>query len=233
MYVGHYELELESIPVIESRVEEPETFGEYIRKLRMLKGWSQKELANRIVTRPETIVNWEKGQHTPQRKTIPKLIKVLDGDPWEAVNFDGVLTDNRVWVDADGRELVAANRSDGWGIARLKEAGVRIVVFSTETNPVVTARCEKLGIEVFQGLDNKAETVKSFLLQEKIDSGATIFVGNDENDIPTFPLVGCAIVVGDAHSRAKSQADFVLKSQGGYGAVREICDRILAQMEAK
>jgi transcriptional regulator with XRE-family HTH domain len=95
VYVGHYELELESIPVIEFRIEEPETLGEYIRKLRMLNGWSQKELANRIVARPETIVNWEKGQHTPQRKTIPKLIGTLDADPWEAIRFDGVITERQ------------------------------------------------------------------------------------------------------------------------------------------
>lgn len=96
MYVGHYELELESIPVIEFRVEEPETFGEYIRKLRILKGWSQQELAQSIGTHPEVIVNWEKGRHIPQRRTIPKLIRTLDSDPWEAIKFDGVLIE-RQW----------------------------------------------------------------------------------------------------------------------------------------
>jgi len=95
VYVGHYELELESIPVIEFRIEEPETLGEYIRKLRILKGWSQQELARSIGTHPETIVNWENGQHTPQRKTLPKLIKVVDGDPWKAIEFDGVLTERQ------------------------------------------------------------------------------------------------------------------------------------------
>jgi N-acylneuraminate cytidylyltransferase len=157
---------------------------------------------------------------------LPKDIELL------LLDFDGVLTDNRVWVDADQRELIAANRGDGWGIARLKEAGIRIVVVSTETNPVVAARCQKLDIEVFQGLSNKAETISSFLQQEKIAAESTVFVGNDENDLPAFPLVGCAVVVGDAHHKAKAQADIVLKSKGGYGAVRELCDRILEKMEA-
>jgi N-acylneuraminate cytidylyltransferase len=160
-------------------------------------------------------------------RPFPKDVKLV------LLDFDGVLTDNRVWVDADGRELIAANRGDGWGIARLKEVGVRIAVFSTETNPVVAARCQKLDIEVFQGLDNKAEAIQSFLRQEKVSSASTIFVGNDENDLPAFPLVGCAVVVGDAHHTAKAQADIVLKGKGGYGAVRELCDRILGQMEAK
>ncbi len=159
-------------------------------------------------------------------RSLPKDIELL------LLDFDGVLTDNRVWVDADQRELIAANRGDGWGIARLKEAGIRIVVVSTETNPVVAARCQKLDIEVFQGLPNKAETISSFLQQEKIAAESTVFVGNDENDLPAFPLVGCAVVVGDAHHKAKAQADIVLKSKGGYGAVRELCDRILGKMEA-
>jgi N-acylneuraminate cytidylyltransferase len=147
------------------------------------------------------------------------------------LDFDGVLTDNRVWVDSDGRELIAANRSDGWGIARLKDAGVRIIVLSTETNPVVQARCQKLGIEVFQGLDDKAEAVKSLIKREEIESETIVYVGNDENDLPAFPYVGYAIVVGDAHPRVKEKADLVLVKEGGYGAVREVCDRILLDLE--
>jgi len=148
------------------------------------------------------------------------------------LDFDGVLTDNRVWVNSDGIEAVAANRSDGWGIARLKEKGVRIVVLSTETNPVVTARCNKLGIEVLQGLEDKAGAIESLLKDEKIDPGNAIFVGNDQNDIPAFSKVACAVVVADAHPSAKSKADICLKQKGGHGAVREICDLIIGQMEA-
>jgi N-acylneuraminate cytidylyltransferase len=144
-----------------------------------------------------------------------------------------VLTDNRVWVDAEGRELVAANRSDGWGIARLKDAGIRVMVISTETNPVVAARCGKLDIEVLQSVNNKAEEIKSLLERKNIEPETVIFVGNDENDLPAFSQVGCAVVVGDAHPSVKTQADLVLQSEGGYGAVREICDQILEQMEAK
>ena len=90
--VGHYELELETIPVIEFRIEEPETFGEYIKKLRILKGWSQKELANRIGAYPTTIIDWEKDRCMPARKWRVKLIKALGADVWQAIQFDGVLT---------------------------------------------------------------------------------------------------------------------------------------------
>ena len=64
------------------------------------------------------------------------------------LDFDGVMTDDRVLVDQHGIESVACHRGDGWGIARLRDAGVPIVVLSTETNPVVAARCEKLRIEL-------------------------------------------------------------------------------------
>ena len=160
-------------------------------------------------------------------RSLPKDVKLL------LLDFDGVLTDNRVWVDADGRESIAANRGDGWGIARLKEAGVRIVVLSRETNPVVAARCQKLGVEVFQSIQDKAKAVEDLLTKEEIDPGATIFVGNDENDLPAFPKVACAVVVGDAHPSVLAQGDIILKERGGYGAVRELCDMIIHQMEAK
>jgi len=90
--VGHYELELETIPVIEFRIEEPETFGEYIKRLRILKGWSQKELANRIGAYPTTMIDWEKGRCIPARKWVIELINALDADVWETIQFDGVLT---------------------------------------------------------------------------------------------------------------------------------------------
>ncbi len=71
---------------------------------------------------------------------MPETVRLL------VLDFDGVLTDNRVWVDQDGREMVAANRSDSLGINRLRQAGVETVVISTETNPVVAARCRKMNI---------------------------------------------------------------------------------------
>jgi len=101
VYMGHYELELESIPVNEFKTQEPETFGEYIRKLRILKGWSQKDLANRIEAYPTTMIDWEKGRFIPARKWILKLIKSLDADVWKAIQFDGILTERQ-------REIITA-----------------------------------------------------------------------------------------------------------------------------
>jgi N-acylneuraminate cytidylyltransferase len=155
------------------------------------------------------------------KRAFPKKVSLL------LLDFDGVMTDDRVWVDETGREMVAANRGDGMGISLIKQAGVKVAVLSTETNPVVAARCKKLGIPVHQGLKDKAAVVKQVLKESNVDAAETIFVGNDVNDIDSFPLVGFAAVPKDAHRNARREADLQLKQFGGQGAVREVCDLIL------
>jgi N-acylneuraminate cytidylyltransferase len=147
------------------------------------------------------------------------------------LDFDGVLTDNRVWVDAEGRELVAAHRGDGWGIARLNELGVEIVVLSRETDPVVAARCNKLGLPFVQGLTNKVDTLRQMMAERGIDPANTIYLGNDVNDLPCFPVVACAVVVADAHPEVILKADMVLNRRGGHGAVRELCDLLITRLK--
>jgi N-acylneuraminate cytidylyltransferase len=143
------------------------------------------------------------------------------------LDFDGVLTDDRVWLDAQGTEWVAAHRGDGWGIARLLERGVQVVVLSTETNPVVAARCRKLGIPAVQGVQEKGPALREMLRERGVAREATVYVGNDVNDLPCFPLAGCAVAVADAHPSVRRAADMVLRSKGGRGAVRELCDILL------
>lgn len=143
------------------------------------------------------------------------------------LDFDGVLTDNRVWVDKGGHEWVAAHRGDGWGIARLKEAGVEVIVLSTETDPVVAARCEKLGVESVQGLEDKTNTLKNVMADKGVAAEQTVYMGNDVNDTACFSMVACALVPVDAHPEARRQADIRLSRRGGHGAVRELCDMIL------
>jgi len=163
----------------------------------------------------------------PGRKVraLPKKVDLVVFD------FDGVMTDNRVWVDADGRELVSANRGDGWGLARLKDTGVQIVVLSRETDPVVTARCRKLGIEAIQGIHDKSKALRELMESREIEPNQTIYLGNDVNDVVCFSQVACALVVEDAHPEAKAQADIILTKRGGQGAVRELCDILINDIE--
>jgi len=156
-----------------------------------------------------------------RRRAWPERVDLL------VLDFDGVITDNRVWVDETGREAVAANRSDGLALKRLRQAGVQAVVLSTEANPVVAARCRKLGIPYTQGLEDKTAALRRLLEQREIDPAHAIYLGNDVNDIPCFPLVGYAVVVADARPEARRQADMTLTNRGGYGAVAELCDLII------
>ncbi len=161
------------------------------------------------------------------KRDLPEDVQLIVFD------FDGVMTDNRVWVDQDGREMVAANRSDSMGLKHLRNSGVRAMVLSTEVNPVVTVRCRKLDLPVIQGVEDKGIVLKKYLEVEKLDPAQVVYVGNDINDLPCFSLVGCAVVVADAQPEAMQQADLVLSQRGGHGAVREICDTILKRKGAK
>jgi N-acylneuraminate cytidylyltransferase len=155
------------------------------------------------------------------RRSLPATVELIVFD------FDGVMTDNRVFVNQDGIESVAANRGDGMGITLLREAGIPTLVLSKEVNPVVQARCKKLKMPFIQGIDDKPAVLKKYLAENGINPSHVIFVGNDINDVPCFPVVGCAVVVADSHVSALRQADIILQNKGGYGAVREICDLAL------
>jgi YrbI family 3-deoxy-D-manno-octulosonate 8-phosphate phosphatase len=159
----------------------------------------------------------------PPRR-MPETIRLL------VLDFDGVMTDNRVWVDQDGREMVAANRSDSLGISRLRQAGVETVVISKETNPVVAARCRKLNIPWIQGENDKATALRKLLLERNINADEVVYLGNDVNDLPCFPLVGWAVAVADAMPEVIRQADSILTRCGGHAAVRELCDLMVEQL---
>ena len=168
---------------------------------------------------------------SPKRRNraMPEQIDLL------VLDFDGVVTDNRVWVDENGHEMVAANRSDSLIISKLKQAGIQVVILSSEVNPVVAARAKKMGIEAVQGvkIHEKGDVLMEWLKERKIDPTHAIYVGNDINDLPCFDLVGWSVAVADALPDVVRSADYVLSKPGGYGAVRELCDLILSTREVE
>jgi YrbI family 3-deoxy-D-manno-octulosonate 8-phosphate phosphatase len=149
------------------------------------------------------------------------------------MDFDGVMTDNRVSVDQAGHELVTCSRGDGMGIAQLKQYAIRIVVISTEKNPVVSARCEKLGIEYFQSVDSKIEVFKSWCSQNGMGTEDAVYVGNDINDLECMRVAGIAAAPSDAHPTVLLYNTIRLGMRGGMGAVREVCDALIAHFENK
>ncbi|WP_433442658.1 N-acetylneuraminate synthase family protein [Nonomuraea sp. CA-141351] len=143
-------------------------------------------------------------------------------------DFDGVHTDDRAYVDSDGREMVLVSRSDGMGVSLLKRSGVKVLVMSTEHNPVVAARARKLGVPVLQGLADKRTVLRDWLKIEGLDPARVAYVGNDVNDLGPMSEVGWPIATPDAHPRVRAAARIVLTKPGGSGAVRELCDRVVA-----
>jgi YrbI family 3-deoxy-D-manno-octulosonate 8-phosphate phosphatase len=144
-------------------------------------------------------------------------------------DFDGVMTDNSVALGAGGAETVSVSRGDGLGVARLRDAGMPMVVLSTETHPVVGERCAKLGLECRQGLADKAAALRGLLDERGIAASEVAYVGNDLNDLGCFELVGFPVAVADAEPALKVRAALVLSREGGRGAVRELCDLLLAR----
>lgn len=143
-----------------------------------------------------------------------------------AFDFDGVMTDNKVYVDDAGKESVACSRFEGFGLDRLRSLGISLCIVSTEKNPVVARRAAKLKLDVEQGVGDKAEVLTRLVAQAGLSLDVCAFVGNDVNDIPALRLAGTAIVVGDAHPGVLDYADYITERRGGEGAVREICDLI-------
>jgi YrbI family 3-deoxy-D-manno-octulosonate 8-phosphate phosphatase len=184
----------------------------------------------------DTVRDWERAESLLLQGGLPVVRPGRTPRPFPShvtllvLDFDGVMTDNRVWIDREGKESVAVHRGDGWGLARLREHGVEVVVLSTETDPVVAARCRKLGLPVVQGAADKAAALGVLLAERSLDPAQVVYLGNDANDSPCFPLVGCAVVVADAHPSAVAQADRILKTRGGRGAVRELCDLIIQHL---
>jgi YrbI family 3-deoxy-D-manno-octulosonate 8-phosphate phosphatase len=146
-------------------------------------------------------------------------------------DFDGVFTDNGVWVKEDGTETVRCDRGDGFGLDMLRAAGVPLLILSKEKNPVVAARCRKLRLEHLSGIDDKLTVLRSWATQRSLSLEAAVYVGNDLNDVPCMQAVGCAICPADGHESAKRVADIVLEAPGGRGAVREVCDMVLARRD--
>jgi len=142
-------------------------------------------------------------------------------------DFDGVMTDNHVWVDQSGAEAVRCHRGDGLGIARLKKAGFEVIVLSTEANRVVTARCRKLKIEAIQDCEDKLAALQQLARGRSLSPGEIAYVGNDLNDVACLRWVGWPIAVADAPPEVRALAKWVTRLPGGRGAVREVADRLV------
>ena len=145
------------------------------------------------------------------------------------LDVDGVLTDGGLYFGADGEALKRFHVHDGAGIKAVMKAGIQVAVISARETPAVTARMHELGVqEVFQGSNDKLETLTELMSRLEIESAKIACVGDDLADVSMMEVVGLAIAVQNARPQALDTAHYRTSAKGGDGAVREVCDLLLA-----
>jgi 3-deoxy-D-manno-octulosonate 8-phosphate phosphatase (KDO 8-P phosphatase) len=157
---------------------------------------------------------------------VTELSPLLERVRFAVFDFDGVFTDNRVWVNERGEESLAFSRSDGLGLRRLDEVGVRYLIVSMEKNAIVAARAKKLEVDCLQGVDDKLSVVQDRAVDLGVSLEETAFLGNDINDAECLRAVGVPVVPADVWPEVKPLAQWVLSRPGGNGCVREFCDAV-------
>jgi N-acylneuraminate cytidylyltransferase len=166
-----------------------------------------------------------------QGNLSPAILDLLPERPALLVlDFDGVLTDNFVYVDENGVESVRCSKEDSLGLSLVRRAGLPVAILSMEENPVVQRRAAKIKIPCVSGAVDKATGFAALLAERGVAAADVIFVGNDSNDAGCLRNAGCGLAVADAHPSAKAAANGVLTKPGGRGAVREVCDAILERI---
>lgn len=154
-----------------------------------------------------------------------------------AFDFDGVFTDNKVWVNREGKEFVCCDRGDGlaFDLVRVWKNRGRLAaeffIISKESDPVVQARADKLQLQCYQGVGDKLGFVEEHLASrmpdEKKAFAGLVYLGNDLNDIPLIRRAGFSVVPADAHEAVRGIADLVMEQKGGEGFVRAFIERLL------
>ena len=157
------------------------------------------------------------------------MIKSISIDDIDALifDFDGVLTDNLVHLNQDGKEWVSCNRSDGLAFDVLRKLNKPTYIVSSEKNLVVTARAEKLNIPVFQGVKDKITVIQTLENDYGYSVDRLLYIGNDLNDFMAMKICGHSACPADSHHIIKELSDIVLNTKGGAGVVRELLEDIL------
>ena len=156
-----------------------------------------------------------------------KVITIDDIDLF-VFDFDGVLTDNIVHIDNNGNEMVSCSRADGLAFDVLRKLDKPCQILSTENNTVVSVRANKLGISVLQGLKNKEKALRNLVKRKGYKLSNILYVGNDLNDYNSVIISGFSACPADSHPKIKKISNFVLKTNGGKGIVRELLEDVLS-----
>ncbi len=142
-------------------------------------------------------------------------------------DFDGVLTNNMVYLDQNGKESVGCSRGDGLAFDVLRKLRKPTYILSTEKNTVVSSRAKKLKISVIQGVENKVAGIQEIIKKENCKLEGVLYIGNDLNDYRVMNICGFTTCPADSHEKIKQISNIVLKTNGGFGVVRELLEDVL------
>ena len=143
------------------------------------------------------------------------------------LDVDGVLTNGDLTFDSEGTEYKTFNVHDGYGIRKLQQTNIAIGIITGRDSPIVTSRAHELDIaHLIQGASDKGEALTNLLRKLNLSEEQTLFVADDEPDLPAMRVSGISVAVANAVDVVKEQADWVTVRSGGEGAVREVCDRL-------
>ena len=142
-------------------------------------------------------------------------------------DFDGVLTDNLVYLDQNGVESVSCSRADGLAFDVLHKLNKPAFILSTEKSIVVAMRAKKLKIPAIQGVSDKVRAIKELIDENHYNIKNILYVGNDLNDYLVIQLCGYSACPADSHSKIKSISSIILSTNGGDGIVRELLEEVL------
>ena len=142
-------------------------------------------------------------------------------------DFDGVLTNNLVQIDENGKESVSCSRADGLAFDVLRKLNKPAYILSTEKNFVVKARAKKLNIPVIQGVTDKVDAIKKLAADNNYSLKNILYIGNDLNDYLVMQLCGYSACPADSHSKIKNISNILLKKNGGEGIVRELLEDVM------
>ena len=156
-------------------------------------------------------------------KGAPYAIRLL------ILDVDGVLTDGRLYIGPRGEALKVFNVHDGHGLLQLQRAGLAVAIISGRRSPMMAVRSRELGVRhLYQGVADKLGVFARLCARLKLTPAACACVGDDLPDLPLMRAAGLSFAVADAHREVRRVADIVTRLPGGRGAVREVCDHLLA-----
>lgn len=154
---------------------------------------------------------------------LPKKVRLA------AFDIDGVFTDGRFYLSNDGVESKAFNTQDGYGIRQLLNAGIDVAVISGRASAAVAKRMQELGVKhVIQGCPDKVAALDNIISALNIGPDECLYVGDDVPDLPLLRHVGFSVAVANAVSAVRDECDHTTRAAGGFGAVREVCELVLA-----